>query len=91
MYKSWLYSILQISTLDFSNSIIYLDEMDMIPKDVLDKVVNPILATTPDTMLIATSTPIGKKSKFWLKFTPKFKWVIPTGKLFIDWLKWNPK
>jgi len=48
-----------------SADIVYLDEMDMIPKDVLDKVINPILATTPDTMLIATSTPIGKKSKFY--------------------------
>lgn len=59
----------------FSADIIYLDEMDMIPKDVLDKVVNPILATTPDTMLIATSTPIGKKSKFyeWCLERPDFK------------------
>lgn len=49
----------------FSADIVYLDEMDMIPKQVLDKVINPILATTPDTMLIATSTPIGEKSKFY--------------------------
>tara|TARA_B100001059_G_scaffold51643_2_gene45290 strand:- start:3664 stop:5871 length:2208 start_codon:yes stop_codon:yes gene_type:complete len=47
-----------------SASIVYLDEMDMIPEEVLDKVINPILATTPDTILIATSTPIGKKGKF---------------------------
>ena len=59
----------------FSADIVYLDEMDMIPKDVLDKVINPILATTPDTMLIATSTPIGKKSKFyeWCLERPDFK------------------
>jgi hypothetical protein len=59
----------------FSADIIYLDEMDMIPKEVLDKVINPILATTPDTMLIATSTPIGKKSKFyeWCLERPDFK------------------
>ena len=47
-----------------SASVVYLDEMDMIPEEVLDKVINPILATTPDTVLIATSTPIGKKGKF---------------------------
>ena len=48
-----------------SASVVYLDEMDMIPEEVLDKVINPILATTPDTVLIATSTPIGKKGKFY--------------------------
>jgi hypothetical protein len=48
----------------FSANIIYLDEMDMIPGDVLTKVINPILATTPETILYATSTPIGKKGKF---------------------------
>ena len=44
--------------------VVYLDEMDMIPEEILDKVIMPILATTPDTMLMATSTPIGKKGKF---------------------------
>lgn len=48
----------------FSANIIYLDEMDMIPEEVLTKVINPILATTPETVLYATSTPIGEKGKF---------------------------
>ena len=52
-----------------SAHIIYLDEMDMIPEDILDKVVSPILATTPDTILISTSTPIGKRAKF-------FNWCL---------------
>lgn len=47
-----------------SADVVYLDEMDMIPEEILDKVIMPILATTPDTMLLATSTPIGKKGKF---------------------------
>ena len=47
-----------------SADVVYLDEMDMIPEEILDKVIMPILATTPDTMLMATSTPIGKKGKF---------------------------
>ena len=58
-----------------SAHVIYLDEMDMIPEDILDKVINPILATTPDTSLIATSTPIGKRAKFynWCMKRPDFK------------------
>jgi hypothetical protein len=49
--------------------------MDMIPEEILDKVINPILATTPNTSLIATSTPIGKKGKFheWCLTRPDFK------------------
>ena len=59
----------------FSANVIYLDEMDMIPEEVLNKVINPILATTPDTMMIATSTPIGEKGKFfeWTKKRSDFK------------------
>jgi len=45
--------------------IIYLDEMDMIPEDIMDRVVLPIIATTPNVILIATSTPIGKRAKFY--------------------------
>lgn len=58
-----------------SANVIYLDEMDMIPEDILDKVINPILATTPETILIATSTPIGKRAKFynWCLTRPDFK------------------
>lgn len=48
-----------------SADVIYLDEMDMIPDDVLDKVVTPILLTTPEVQLIATSTPIGKRGRFY--------------------------
>ena len=47
-----------------SADIIYLDEMDMIPEEIIEKVVTPILLTRPDTIMIATSTPIGKKGKF---------------------------
>lgn len=56
-------------------NIIYLDEMDMIPDEVLDKVVIPILATTDDVMMIATSTPIGKRARFykWCKERLDFK------------------
>jgi len=59
----------------FSADLVYLDEMDMIPEEILDKVINPILATTPETALIATSTPIGKQGKFyeWCLKRPDFK------------------
>lgn len=48
-------------------NIIYLDEMDMIPEETLNKVVLPILLTDAkgEVMLIATSTPIGKRAKFY--------------------------
>lgn len=45
--------------------IIYVDEMDMIPVEVLEKVIMPILMTAPDTLFFATSTPIGKAGKFY--------------------------
>lgn len=48
-----------------SADVIYLDEMDMIPEDILDKVITPILLTKPGVMLTATSTPIGKRGKFY--------------------------
>lgn len=58
-------------------TIIYLDEMDLIPDEVLEKVVMPILLTDEDgeTTLIATSTPIGKRGKFykWCLEDPYFK------------------
>jgi len=58
-----------------SADIIYLDEMDMIPEDILDKVITPILLTQPDVVLLATSTPIGKRGKFysWCLDRPDFK------------------
>jgi len=58
-----------------SANVVYLDEMDMIPEEILTKVINPILATTPDTILIATSTPIGEKGKFheWTQKRSDFK------------------
>jgi len=53
-------------------TIIYLDEMDMIPDEVLDKVVMPILLTDQegDVVLVATSTPIGKRARF-------YSWCFP--------------
>jgi len=58
-------------------NIIYLDEMDMIPEETLNKVVLPILLTDAlgEVMLIATSTPIGKRAKFyeWCLDDPTFK------------------
>ena len=53
-------------------NIIYLDEMDMIPAETLNKVVLPILLTDQlgEVQLIATSTPIGKRDKF-------YEWCFP--------------
>jgi hypothetical protein len=56
-------------------NIIYLDEMDMIPNKIIEEVVMPILLTSAGVMLIATSTPIGKRDKFfnWCMNRPDFK------------------
>jgi hypothetical protein len=58
-----------------SADIVYLDEMDMIPEEVLEAVVTPILLTRPDTIMLATSTPIGEKGKFyeWCTERPEYK------------------
>lgn len=55
--------------------IMYLDEMDMIPDEILDKVIRPILLTSDDVMLMASSTPIGKRFTFykWCLESPHFK------------------
>jgi hypothetical protein len=54
---------------------IYLDEMDMIPDEIMDKVIIPILLTRKGVGMIATSTPIGKRGRFfeWCKARPDFK------------------
>ena len=62
-----------------SADLVYMDEMDMIPEDILDKVIAPILATTPDTKLIATSTPIGKRGKF-------YEWCLERSDFKADYL-----
>jgi hypothetical protein len=71
-----------------SANVIYIDEMDMVPNEIMDKVVMPIMITYPDTVLIATSTPIGKREKF-------YKWCLETKEFKEDYLpstvlpQWN--
>lgn len=62
-----------------SANVIYIDEMDMVPNEIMDKVVMPIMITYPDTVLIATSTPIGKREKF-------YKWCLETKEFKEDYL-----
>lgn len=47
-----------------SCDIMYLDEMDMIPEEVIKKVVAPLIMTTADFTIYASSTPIGKIASF---------------------------
>ena len=58
-------------------NVVYVDEMDMVPEETLDKVVIPILLTDlkGEVTFIATSTPIGKRGKFyeWCKDDPAWK------------------
>jgi replicative DNA helicase len=54
---------------------LYLDEMDMIPQEIMDAVIIPILLTRPNVGLLGTSTPIGKRERFydWCLTRPDFK------------------
>jgi Terminase large subunit, T4likevirus-type, N-terminal len=54
---------------------VYVDEMDMIPEDIIKKVVVPILFTTKDTEFLVSSTPIGKAGKFleFCKNSPRYR------------------
>lgn len=45
--------------------VIYLDEMDMIPGETLNKVIKPLLLTRPGVRFYVSSTPIGKRDKFY--------------------------
>lgn len=61
-----------------SAHIIYIDEMDMVPKDTIEKAILPILLsdlTGKNIVFIATSTPIGTRGKFyeWCLKDPTFK------------------
>lgn len=60
-----------------SAHVIYLDEMDLIEDEVIEKVVMPILLSDlkGEVTLIGTSTPIGKRSFFynWCLKSPDFK------------------
>lgn len=74
-----------------SAHIIYLDEMDFIPEDVLEKVVKPILMSDIEgnTMLFATSTPSGKKGHFykWCMESPRFKEDYLPSSVLPQWNK----
>lgn len=66
-----------------SAQIIYMDEMDMIPDEVIKSVIEPLLLTPSSggVHFYGTSTPIGKRSMFykWCKDRPDFKeYYIPS-------------
>lgn len=71
--------------------VIYLDEMDMIPEEILLKVIQPLLLTDTagNVMMIATSTPIGKRGKFfeWCKDRPDFKEDYLPSSVLPQWEK----
>lgn len=55
--------------------VVCLDEMDMIQEDTINKAILPILVSTPNVYMMASSTPIGIRSKFydWCKKDSSFK------------------
>lgn len=48
-----------------SADLILLDEVDAMPEDDIVKAVQPIQATTPNVLVMASSTPMGKQEWFW--------------------------
>jgi hypothetical protein len=58
-----------------SADLILLDEVDAMPEDDIVKAVQPIQATTPNVVMMASSTPMGKQEWFWKQCTqvPHFK------------------
>lgn len=48
-----------------SADYIYLDEVDMIPDGIVEAVIGPIIITYPHVQIIASSTPIGSRGKFY--------------------------
>jgi len=80
-----------------SPDIVYVDEMDMVQEDILDKVVMPFLLTTDNVELYVSSTPIGKIGKFkqWALDSPDYKefyypsTVLPQWKVLKDEFEQN--
>lgn len=70
-----------------SAQIVYIDEMDMIPEEVLRKVIIPILFTSPNTTFYASSTPIGKAGEFHniCKDRPDFKEIYLPSTVLPHW------
>lgn len=48
-----------------SADVVYLDEMDLIPDEIMKKVIEPLIVTRPGVRMYGTSTPIGKRGAFW--------------------------
>jgi hypothetical protein len=48
-----------------STDYLYLDEVDMIPDDIVEAVITPLRTTSPNVQIIVSSTPIGSRGKFY--------------------------
>jgi replicative DNA helicase len=48
-----------------SADMVFLDEMDFIPREIIEQVIMPIWTTHTDTRLRVCSTPSGKREMFW--------------------------
>lgn len=54
-----------VSLRSLSADMVFLDEMDFIPRDIVEKVIMPIWTTHTDCRLRICSTPSGQRSLFW--------------------------
>ncbi len=69
-----------------SADMVFLDEMDFIPREIIEQVIMPIWTTHPDTRLRVCSTPSGQRSLF-------YEWCTKADEL--GWLhrhypSWHP-
>jgi len=58
-----------IATRGQSGDLIYIDEMDYIPREIMEAAIMPIWTTHTDTILRISSTPTGKRDLFYEWFT----------------------
>jgi hypothetical protein len=60
-----------------SADMVFLDEMDFIPREIIEQVIMPIWTTHPDTRLRVCSTPSGKRELFyeWCTKAEELGWL----------------
>lgn len=69
-----------------SGDMVFIDEMDFIPEEIIEQVILPIATTHPDVRLRICSTPSGKREMY-------YKWCISAeelGWLHLHYPSWHP-
>lgn len=72
-----------------SADLLMLDEVDFIPRDIMEQSVLPIANTNPDTKIRVCSTPSGKRELFW-EWCTKGEEIGWWSRHYPSWHKDNP-